>query len=612
MSNPHQGLLAIVCILLAAVGYDCRIASAQPPPAATPGVADETEQVSDGEGDPVPDASRLAPIKAPQRPPARRYLPPPARGVLPSGNDRGPSAPVAPQVILEDFDLTPEVLDQAVEEIFSGTDEGSSEVLVRLLYRFDRINSVNIQHWAQAQDNLDGLVKQPQDHALQAFNIQGRVLMVQKKEVAAAYADRFEMQHFYRCDALVGTPEVPAVIYALRVPPSWEFGAALDETISFNGLFIRRGAGPVEVAPLVFMTRRVAWHANTTLGDLGMDVGLLDGLLQNRPLQAKEQECFFRLLATVKVAGAAELLRRAYNDVVFHARELVKEKQALQQRQQELTGSLGQGTTTEQAKVAAEIEALDRQQRLLQLRIDHAKKYRAHEFFPLLRQPQDHVGELKMYRGAAHRIVPVLIHNREMIKRFGIRKYYQIDMMVKLEGKLKVLKGQPKEAAVGAEAEEVDRVTWSHPATVCVLELPEGLPTGDNVNEDLRVAGFFLKHWAYESEQLVDGQPKWRYAPLFIGRRPIWERPPAADSNLIAGAIAGSLFVVALMGVWIGVLYMNRSDRKFQQAVISKVQASEDSDDQVSLNNLGLETFDAADFRHLEQSNTGDNPAGGD
>ncbi|NIL99339.1 MAG: hypothetical protein GTO53_14660 [Planctomycetales bacterium] len=590
--------------LAVAVVCGGRFAAAEPP-VAEPGKVLSAEEGSGQTADQPPAAGRSAVGEPPPRPSADRYLPPRTRGVLPSDGERGgPDQPVAPHVILREFELTPEVLEPVADELFAGQDEGSSALLLRLLYRFGRIPRLNVQHAARALDDLHQLVREGAAYRLRAFSIRGRVVMARKIEVADSLASRLEIPHFFRCDAWVGSPEVPAVIYALEVPARWDLTEALDETISFQGLFVQRGPGAAEVAPLMFITRRLAWHANTVLGDLGMDIGLLDGLRQKRPLEAREQECFYQMLASVQLAGSAELLRRAYNDVVYQTRELMKAQRTLQQQEEELTAKLRQKQAAEPQQLARQIDSLDRQQRRLQLRIDHANKQRAHEFFPLLHDPSSHVGTLKMYRGTAHRIVPVRIQDREIVQRFGIRKYYQIDMMVKLEGKLKIIKAHADKGAAGEE--EVDRVTWTHPATVCVLELPEGMPTGDNVHEDLRVAGFFLKHWAFETEQLADGQPRRRYAPLLIGRRPIWEREPPADANLVAGVIAGGLFIVALIGVWVGVWYMNRTDRKFEKAVVAKVQAAYGP---VSLNDLNLQANDAVDFRHLETSPADDPPA---
>ncbi|NIP86329.1 MAG: hypothetical protein GTO03_12485, partial [Planctomycetales bacterium] len=88
--------------------------------------------------------------------------------MLPSERSSGPARPAAPRTVLQDFDLTPDVLGQALEEIFAGTDEGQSLPLLRLLYRYRRIHPQTIHQWAEPLDQLDPLVQQASDHSLEA------------------------------------------------------------------------------------------------------------------------------------------------------------------------------------------------------------------------------------------------------------------------------------------------------------------------------------------------------------------------------------------------------------------------------------------------------------
>jgi hypothetical protein len=556
--------------------------------------ADDAALPDDTADDAADDAAAGAKDQARRPPPAQ------VTGVLPSPATELLSGRPSPASILHDYEIT--------EDSLAASPDGKSflegpqgrQLLLRLLLRLRFIPQVNVEQWAKSTNDLSPLLKEPAAHRFGAFYIDGRVVMVERLSVSSAEAMRFELEEFYRCHLFVGDPELPAVVYATGIPKAWPIDEAIDERISFFGLFAKRGHGPIGVAPLVFITRRVAWHPNTLLGDLGMDMGLLDDLEQKRPLLPDERECFYRMLATVKSAGGRELLRHAHNDVVFRAKELVKEKNELQRQIDELTAQQTSEVPAATTESEQRVRELQSQQRRVELRIDNAKKRRVHEFFPLLERPDEYIGQLRVFRGTAARIVQVRVQEPDLIERFGIRKYYQIDMMVNLEGKLKVLKREPKEGESAEDA--VDRVTWTHPATFCVLELPEGLPMGENVNEDLRIAGFFLKNWAYETGEFENGEPKWRYAPMLIGQKPLWHRGPTSSLNVYAGAIAGGLFVLALIGVWVGVWRITRSDQKFQKSVVSKTYAVADG---VSLNELDLNVADGVDFSYLNKDPVG-------
>ncbi len=75
--------------------------------------------------------------------------------------------------------------------------------------------------------------------------------------------------------------------------------------------------------------------------------------------------------------------------------------------------------------------------------------------------------------GEALRAVRVRVDDPDVVRRFGIRQYYEIEV--------------------------VTPDSQNNPLVVCVAELPEGLPLGDKIHESVRVAGFFLKSWAYNT-----------------------------------------------------------------------------------------------------------------
>jgi len=110
------------------------------------------------------------------------------------------------------------------------------------------------------------------------------------------------------------------------------------------------------------------------------------------------------------------------------------------------------------------------------------------------------------------------------------------------------------------------RMQNSFPIVCCVRELSPGMPSGDRINEPVRVPGFAFKRYAYtfeapvEKDGTVVAETEKQKTTLVVGPRAIWT-PPAADpaSRKIA-LFAGIAAVAALAAVLgLGLLYGNWS-----------------------------------------------------
>src|SRR6185437_982655 len=174
-----------------------------------------------------------------------------------------------------------------------------------------------------------------------------------------------------------------------------------------QGLFVRLDGD--DPASPVLVARRVSWYPNSILGDLDMDMGLFDELSTRPDLTGHDRECFYQLLAAVGRTQTRQLLRAVPQDA-------------------------------HNAKVE-----------------------------PLFNQPKTQRGRLVELTGTARRAVPCLVEDRDIVARFGIDHYYEVDIFT-------------------ADSQD-------NPLTFCVRELPKGFPTGDNISEPVSIAGFFLKKW---------------------------------------------------------------------------------------------------------------------
>ena len=92
-----------------------------------------------------------------------------------------------------------------------------------------------------------------------------------------------------------------------------------------------------------------------------------------------------------------------------------------------------------------------------------------------------------------------------------------------------------------------------YPVVCCVVTLPEGMPTGDVIDERVRVAGFGFKRYRYaigDGSRTPSGPGDtggWMESPLVIAPGLEWVPPPSAGgaSNLLFGVFAALLAVVA-------------------------------------------------------------------
>jgi hypothetical protein len=286
----------------------------------------------------------------------------------------------------------------------------------------------------------------------------------------------------------------------------------------------------------VFVATRLAWHPDTPLGNLGMDVGLFDDVDQRRKLTVNDRECFYQMLGAVGRAEPGTLVRRA--------------KQQLRETGQE-----------------------------------------SYSVVPLFNDAKNQHGRLVSLRGITRRLVRIPVGDPDIAERFGIDHYYEMALYT-----------EESSTAIGGPA----------PLVFCLRDLPEGMPTGDGPDyaEEVQVAGFFMKTWAYRSQEAdVEADVKGeegevdQLAPLLIGRRPIWYPQQAPERNTTAAAVAGGLFVLALLGIWIGLWQYSRSDRKFHERTIAKTHAL---DAGLSLDEIGLDAQRKPDFSHLSETAEGD------
>ncbi len=372
------------------------------------------------------------------------------------------------------------------------------ETLWRMLMVIGRFDFVDIRRWAARNVDWITWAREPAIHRGEILELQGKVKRVTLEKLTPRDAERYQFDHYYRCEMQLGDERDPAVVYALKIPKAWKLDEPLDERAGVRGFFVKlSGEKPEPLGP-VFAARRVAWYPHTELGDLGMDYGLFDDVNTNERLSLRDQECFFELLAAAKRANGRELRERT--------------------REQKFS------------------------------------------VIPLFVKAEDQKGKLVALTGTARRVIQIRIENPATAAAYGIDSYYEVEVFTE--------------------------DSQGNPITFDVVELPPGMPTGEDIQEDIRIAGFFMKTWTYRIHSIdpKDDQngAKRQIAPLLLTRDfyRIVRQPPDQQSELTKGAIFGLIILGLGGGAW----WLSRSDRRHRDRALSKKYALEN---ERALNDIG-------------------------
>jgi len=476
--------------------------------------------------------------------------------------------------------------------------EADLPMILKLLYDFRRLDVAFTDRWSKDEVPWHDLLRDPGAYRGQMFNLTGRVAGISEARTPAEWIDQFELDRHYRCEMRLGDGPPTVMVLTPRIPRVWPVDRPLRERVGAAAMFVKlAGTDPGEPRP-VFVARRLAWYPDrvaprwgvnfgkTVLADLGMDIGLWDDVDNRKPLTARDREPFFQALWAVGQAGTRQLVRLARRDLAARApqwqtsaRQLVDRLAKLRRQQQHLPGG-----HEKQKQLGVQVELAVKNLAQVRRSLDRGRKG-AHSVVPLFNEPDRQFGQLVVLEGTARRAVKIHVGSaqtrpgmHDVWQRFGFDHYYEIDLFTD--------------------------DSQNNPIVFCVRHLPAGMPAGTNICEPVRIAGFYFKSWAYAAAPdptsgglaAAADQERWQLAPLLIGREPIWMRPVPAGNRSHAGLLAGGLFVVTLLGVWLGLWKYARGDRRFDQRARALRQTA---DAKVSLDELGRAALSEPDFGQL-------------
>lgn len=433
--------------------------------------------------------------------------------------------------------------DDRFDELVDGQplDDTQRQTMLEIMFRLSRFNNLELDNWSRREFSPEIVKDGSKGLRGQMFRLRGWVTDVEPRRLSEKAADMFGFRQYYRCKFTLEEGQ-EVVVVALDVPKQWRKGGPVEgrmnQRATAQGLLLKISADERGNPVPLLLAQRVAWFPDTALGNLGMDVGLLDGVVHNQRITHEEREAFYQMLAAVGRAKPGQLYAEA--------EKILKE----------------------------------------------SKKDRF-SVVPLFNEPKEQVGKLVELSGTARRVVRARVDDPDIVSRFGIDHYYEIEIFT--------------------------RDSQSNPIVFCVREIPEGMPEGEGkgYRQQVSIAGFYFKKYGYGIRVPTEDRPTagkeagekkktssiGQLAPFIIGREVVWYPPEPPEENLVFGAIAGGLFVIAMLGIWVAVWRYNRADKRFHDETIAKNYAL---DTGVSLDEIDLKAEPEVDFKRLAELDISD------
>ena len=372
------------------------------------------------------------------------------------------------------------------------------ETLHRLLFNMPRMELIRLESLQQRETTLAEVAAEPDEYRAAILRVMGRVRSIERRSLTPELEERFEYASYYEVEMEAYPDGRPLRVVVRTIPQAWEpfvdAGPVLDEQASALGVFIKVGGESEGGQEMCFVATRIAWHPDRAadapevaahdvlLGNLGMDVGLFDDVVDRASVRGEDRECFYQLLSAMR-NGSDERLKQM----------------------------------VPQALAVQELSPLD------------VKAWRE--------APASFHGEIYTWRGVCRKAVEVMVKDEDIQQRFGISRYYQLVVFVELDGFIEMTSSDP---------EEESKFISEYPIVVCVRQLPPGMPQGPDINEPVEVTGVFFKLYAYGSEQYARADNRVQLSPLLVGNMPRWTREERTSNPWVGPLVGGLFAVALL------------------------------------------------------------------
>jgi hypothetical protein len=109
-----------------------------------------------------------------------------------------------------------------------------------------------------------------------------------------------------------------------------------------------------------------------------------------------------------------------------------------------------------------------------------------------------------------------------------------------------------------------------NPFVVVVPRLPDGMPIGSNISENITFAGYFFKLWNYPA---ADGTI--RSAPLMIGQIVSWTPAPQYEGAAQLSTFLAAAFILLIVSVGGAIWVMNRKNQQQAGGLAASAEQSQ-------------------------------------
>lgn len=415
--------------------------------------------------------------------------------------------------------------------------------VARLLLRLQSIPPTKLSEWAQGEVDLETLRDEPASGRGELFHLTGRVVGVLEERLDETARAALEEPTWYVCEMRLEQGAIVEVI-ARAIPPAWSELSPLEEPVACNAVFVRT----TDNGRLQFVAPHIAWYpvepdpplvnfGMATLGSLGVDLAEWISLKRAGGLTSADFTAFYEALAAMRKIDASQLAELAQGNLTRYAKPYREELSKLHEEA---------ARTTRRGAILREIVTTANEGRF--------------SVWPLFLEADRQQGQLVVLDGVVRRAVKVDTSidregdTSDAFTRFGIEHYYELELFTE--------------------------DSQNKPLVFCVLELPAGFATGDDLHEPVRMAGFLFKVWVYRGRQSVEAEGASsegrEAAPLLIGRGPLQIAASVESSAWMNGAVGG-LLGLAIASIWFVSWWFGREDKRFEKTTLAKVQMPPES-----------------------------------
>jgi len=450
--------------------------------------------------------------------------------------------------ILEMSDLGPAVLSElSLEPEFLDNDWRR---LAQLFHRLRQYSSAELDRWT-SEGSLRDWNTTPESAVGHLYKLRGVVESVEPFTAPPELVEILGFATIFRCRFRFDESDTTVTVFASKIPRRWSrrsnMAQSLDEPVRIRAILLQINRQADKPTALL-LADHIAWYptdgvpsGQLFLARLGMDIALLDEIVQRQPFVreeiSREGDAFYAMLKALAATKEEELALLAKENVAAVAERWRTRQPDLRRTHKTLKKQLAASSGERQKQLQKKVDAARDQRGLAAAVLEQSEKRRS-SVAPMFLQPEEEVGELVRIEGTARRVIRIAAERPEW------KDYFEMEVFT-------------------ADSRNL-------PIVCCVTRLPKGFPTGDVVREPVRVSGIFFKNWRYRSraEAKSRGETAGRsslYTPVIIGVAPKWLARAGGGKNRW-GLWGGVVFLTALAAWWIWMMRVGADDRRRRSA----------------------------------------------